>query len=992
MLAALNCHFRWPCIAAVSLAALFSVSDPVNAEVKLVKLPAAYANFALNPETGDVAALDPNANTVTLFRRAFLTGDTKAVVAPQAVGKTPSSVAFKRFADKSFFAVVCTQDSHIYLFDSGLKLLKKIPHSGTGASHIACSQNPLDPYLYYCHWQDRSTNLGVMDVRSLADQGTAFGSIVNCAVSASGSMVYCRTSGYSRATCTLRRTSGYAETKPTFTNEFFDRFSPDQFAPDPFDQFVAIDDIICTRDLANETAKLDFGAECFLETRPVVLGLPIVRKDTESGDDEVREKASSSSTVKVEVRAASSNSWKTIGRVAVTLPLKKLAGTQPLDHREHEFSDSVGVTWKTRLWADEKHGQAILASINHIALIPLADFKLPDEPLLQVKVEGAGHLAVGQKAIIKVEKLDQRAKLRWENLPDGAREVPTGLEWTPSAAQVASTTLFALLAHGTQERRQEVPIEVSYPSVALPFSGERVRLDPEGKLALCWTVPDVFDDGRRSPGRETSLAVVDLTAMKVVAEKKLLFAVGAAALTSEMVFLSESNGRAVQVLKTSNLERIKTVPSEVAVEFIFTGNGKTVFCTGEGSIFILSIPSLYQITVEQADDYGLNVFEDGQVNEATLSWPMIRGTLMDESGKKPLLLMAPQGFIGFELQNRVAGPPQDWGDEPVHMRHRSTREMGDRDQNIATTLSGYPAKAALELRPRKVRQGIHEIFDRVELGLKLSDQVRDEVKESVLLASVKIVDERDLHGSHDMYAAGKTVAVLFGRRLYRWTTDSLKPADFPSPLHFKRQQSAFALGAEGPTMLTHAVTGGKKPYEFSLEKTIPGMSIDAASGQVTVDGKQVVTSAHNTVLKNTALALQGHEGSSPAEQLRNYSRECIPAFTKLLGRKPTGVPFLTPVHVRVVDADGQSAQLRYNLFAEIPFQPLAEKLATEGGRPSGVAKAADPETPAREPLPEESDITGLARKLESLEARLDLMTRELERLVQLIEKKHKGEK
>src|SRR4051812_9279313 len=111
---------RCPSVAAVVLAAMLVVPKSANAEVRLIKLPSAYANFALNPETGDVAALDSSANTVSLFRRAFLTGDAKAVVAPQGVGKTPCSIVFKRFGEKSYYAVVCTQDSHVYLFDAGL--------------------------------------------------------------------------------------------------------------------------------------------------------------------------------------------------------------------------------------------------------------------------------------------------------------------------------------------------------------------------------------------------------------------------------------------------------------------------------------------------------------------------------------------------------------------------------------------------------------------------------------------------------------------------------------------------------------------------------------------------------------------------------------------------------------------------------------------------------------------------------------------------------
>src|SRR6185295_18588233 len=144
---------RWSCrlrIGGLALAVLLASLRNLPAETKQISLPASYVDFAISPDTGDVAAINSGANSITLFRGAYLKGDKKALAGPIAIGKTPSSVCFKRFADKSYFAVVCTQDSNLYLLDAvQLTLAKKISLTKKGSSVVTCSQNPQDPYIYY---------------------------------------------------------------------------------------------------------------------------------------------------------------------------------------------------------------------------------------------------------------------------------------------------------------------------------------------------------------------------------------------------------------------------------------------------------------------------------------------------------------------------------------------------------------------------------------------------------------------------------------------------------------------------------------------------------------------------------------------------------------------------------------------------------------------------------------------------------------------------
>ena len=75
---------------------LFAAVAPVSiAAVTKVDLPASYSDFALNPETGDLVALDPERDRAVLFKEAALgAGGAAEPAAETRVGSKPSSPSF----------------------------------------------------------------------------------------------------------------------------------------------------------------------------------------------------------------------------------------------------------------------------------------------------------------------------------------------------------------------------------------------------------------------------------------------------------------------------------------------------------------------------------------------------------------------------------------------------------------------------------------------------------------------------------------------------------------------------------------------------------------------------------------------------------------------------------------------------------------------------------------------------------------------------------
>lgn len=528
----------------------------------------------------------------------------------------------------------------------------------------------------------------------------------------------------------------------------------------------------------------------------------------------------------------------------------------------------------------------------------------------------------------------------------------------------------------------------------LPFHAERVAIDSTGKWAVCWVVlGEGNNGGRRADRRETQMAVVDVTALEVVAEKKLPFAVGSVALTADMLFASDEVDLAVQVLKPATLERIKLLQAESQVESISIYGGKTVVFGGEGTNVVVALPGLERVSVDRPDE---NLPSDSLILGASrLPGPVLRGTLMDEAATSPQLMVSPSGFLSFESRSdqneRFMKVQREFNGVPPKLRGRIPAEFEGGEVGGHAELLAVSADVIPEMRSQQERDHGDWPRERVDLSLRLSDLVNGQKKLSVPLASIYLEAERGQRLEHGLAAAEKTVVAIYGKRLFRWSANELKPTDFPQPMRITPRQPIFALEPKGPTRLKHAAQGGKAPFEFALEGSLPGASIDPASGTLTIESSVLLPKVQALLLAEGMMYLQRENQAAPVDGLRQYSVKSIEPFTKLVGRKPVGVPMAVPIRVRVTDADGRTDELQYSVFAEVPFKPVAEALEKRHSEAEEKKGAKPPVLPNDTPRGN-ADAAELRRKIEALEARIDLMARELGRLGKILSEKEDSPK
>jgi hypothetical protein len=212
----------------------------------------------------------------------------------------------------------------------------------------------------------------------------------------------------------------------------------------------------------------------------------------------------------------------------------------------------------------------------------------------------------------------------------------------------------------------------------------------------------------------------------------------------------------------------------------------------------------------------------------------------------------------------------------------------------------------------------------------------------------------------------------------------LKPEEFPKPLHFVPQKSPRVL-EPGKTTIDHRLAGGKGPYQFRLLAAAEGMQLDEKTGMLTIEPESLLAQGE-TYLANRYGANR-FSGLAPVDALKNFCFDTMAEGTRLIGRKPQGVLLAIPIAIRGVDSESQSVSFHYYVFAEVPYANLVTRLKKLAeSAPATVittplATGIPPQIPAASGSDDlKTEVINLRRKLETMEARLDMLTRELSAL------------
>ena len=150
----------------------FSFARTATAEV--MPLQNISMDFALNPATGVLAAVEMDKNQVTFYPKA-LTGQA-VETSSETVPRGPVAILYKKYGDAAYFIVLSHVDRKLTLIDAkGLTTTKEILLSTESVGTLQVSNASDDPYIYIPQknespTQDTSEAM-VVDLRVQKDLG-----------------------------------------------------------------------------------------------------------------------------------------------------------------------------------------------------------------------------------------------------------------------------------------------------------------------------------------------------------------------------------------------------------------------------------------------------------------------------------------------------------------------------------------------------------------------------------------------------------------------------------------------------------------------------------------------------------------------------------------------------------------------------------------------------------------------------------------------------
>ena len=988
----MNLHRFLPALAV----ALLLIATIARAETRTAILPAEFADFAMHPETGAVAALSAETNEVALFRYADLKAVESAPAAKIKVGGTPCSVVYKRFGDKRVFAVVCSQDSHMYVIDAGATAtapfaqLAKIELAQSGVSYVTASINPEDPFLYYCYGGGHDSLTGAVSLRDMTNQGVAFADSMDCAISASGTVAYRRGPWSPSGFESLMLSGSLADKKPTFSRLFYAHNSTAQYVPDPFNRFTAAGVAIHTVGLEKKEATLDFTPLCFFQTKPILVGVS-------GGDLGTQEKGP------ILLRAASYNTFTNVGeqvRISPSYP----GGDGNLPRGTGGSGDFKRVAKRARMVADDVREQVVYFSANSVTFVPLADFEIPKEPFLFAQLDKT-ELVAGKANTLTLKVADPQVKLSTGDLPEGMRTNGGELSWTPDLSQIGPATIVITLEHGNIQRTQHFELTVRFPCLRLPFAAQGLVVDADSKTAVVWDAAPPRDQFGRPTGADsqtTNLAVVDLATGAVTAQRRISAAVHEAVVTDKyFVFCSPpgGGGPTCEVLKLGDLSREKSL--------VAAGDIQVLRCAG-GNLFLQSVGEVEVFKGDTFKRLGSFPFRSEQGGyphpERVGVLPAgiySQGTLFGFD-LQPQLIVAPQLPGTSNTTARVTPPPfLSNTSDPQRPLQRQPHFDGQ-SQLAEGVIPGTKRFVTVESKRQIIQVPGTVHTNRVKTELVAS--VAGTTSRQVL--SIRTSGEETANkpaAPPAICIVNNEALILDGAGLFRWPLPKPSADDATPTLSFVPQQSALVLAGE-TTQLKHETVGGKAPLTFSLPPGSP-MQIDEKTGTILLDNKQTLAEARR-VLKGH-VQMPGHN-ETLVEALRSKAQTWIEHATFILRRKPAGIPVAVPIRVTVADSDFASVTTQYYVIAELPSTEIvtelqqldAERAATLAKAEEARAKAEEARPAAKPAIPAAGDpltapaeggteVAELKRRIMSLEQRLDVMTRLLNTAAEKLEKLEK---
>ncbi|MEO0474390.1 MAG: hypothetical protein AAF085_00275 [Planctomycetota bacterium] len=955
-----------------------------------------FADFVLNPMTGDLVALNPQTNHAVVYSGSTLKRGIAKKVAEIKVGLTPVSICYKRYKDMAVYAVACSQVSKVYLIDADKNtVIKQIDTGAAGISKASASLNPDDPFIYINYGSGHDSEAGAISLRDMSYHASVVDDSMDLTVSADGKVIYRRGPWSPSGFESVIMTNSFEDKRPVFTRLYYDHRSVGAYVADPHGQYTATGTKLFSKGLDRSVADLPFTPTTFFTDRPLIMGSDI-------GD--TRRNAPK----KAVLRAASYNSFEKIGQeITLELPVPGKDGVLPRGVGGQ--ADFKRVSRQAKLLADERNDQVIFAYRTHAVVIPLADFQLPREPLMTAVLDSGSTFTADKLTRINLAPADKTVKLTISDKPKGMTYIGGALSWKPGMEDIGPAKVMVTLKHGTLEKSQVYEFNVEYPGITLPFQTAGLAADVENERAVIWEALPLDSRGRPTvqAGQTNSLAVIDLDDGKVLAERSLATAITNCTLAGDNVLIWTPNGPTkIEVLERKDLSRKATLITQGSISSLETLGDFVVVKTRQ-SIEVFDKDKLDKEKVFETNGHSIPRFHGGQQPTAPENGLLVNGILYDEDLKPQWVsqlnnLIRLTGEQGQDIGNArnvgIARPDSNSFSEQFR-RQRLPQGM---QRLVYTSVPGGQGIISVEYRTvtNQVRGATHTWNTTKELFVSLNTP--QGMNQQPLYRKV---EHNRNNSSRSQNKPSLTVfedhaVVVDGNRLYQWEFPEVEagPGRTAKTMHWDQRQSALAItDASNTTTLEHKIDGGKAPLSFLLQSAYPGVSIDNKTGKVTIDNTALLEHAAKQIATRHARSDRAYYQRMVSSDRANWDK----ATKAVLDKPARGMPMAMPIQVEASDSDLQTKTLQYQLIVDVPSAMVLKQIdAARAQRAELEKKAAEERAERGEHEERDGPDFGVGRierpdrageggnreaqllqRIDKLERRVDLLTRQIELLL-----------
>ncbi len=618
------------------------------------------------------------------------------------------------------------------------------------------------------------------------------------------------------------------------------------------------------------------------------------------------------SPVLIQLMAVSRNTLKPVGR-PVTLRIP------PTSLNPHDFRQPRPV----QMFLSDDEKKVLVTSPRACCVVPIAALRLPDEVSLALQATSVV-FPVGTESTVDLRAVDDRATISISSLPDGITFEENKLKWTPRPVDAGSRSLVVRLQAGDQERSETIQIRATLPGLELPYRIAGMSAEPQKNVLFLWGNMPRGADGIQ----QSSMCIVDLSKREIVTQAAIAAEEFQMAIFEGkyiVIALADRTGQRLVVLNSDDLSVVANVPLQVQpLQLGLLRKEKMLVVSQNERILRCSVPDLkWQDENEQADA------STARSAPAVLTpHGITRGQLsVNWNGSNRLWRVREPGVIHVE---RIVLQPEFAASESIGVSSFTFEDLriawigAGPSMIVPPSSSGSPTLHAgvfhqsdlLNVNTSQVRVRVSCVTVPNSQMFPLdTDRDSDQPTVGALTVgdsrAITLVDQAQGQNQGNAATTGEQVFAAYGSNVWMIRNDQLglTTSNQPARPTFVHQQSHFLLEGTGQTKLTHTIHGGDPKIRFVTANRIAGVSVDASTGDVTVDHKIIADSVQQEMMDHLqSIGVMREIATVDAAVVIRH----ISARAKELTRQvittgktlPEGIPVFVPIEL-VLLHDGQ---------------------------------------------------------------------------------------